>query len=305
LTEELLDEEKDGLKIRGRQAIMHPALTDQRVNNLEKVKKLRQDVHGLPDGFEVAKSLVNPVYLHELKRTSIRNFQLNEESKTIPHRLRPALEVLLDDRGPLPISGSKENRTNDNSIAQQSPERLRIRPRLLANHIGRICGHDTAPNHPFYGDIKVTPSSIVILRPFKLLVIFETAIRGSFQELEAQNYKKAAETADSKGKPQQEKNRKHQSSEYDDKDLLIDLKLLIEFLDVDLKPTFELRNKIRDGIVTTIEYRDLWHLFQPGEDVIHQSSRLTVYRVINVTARIMLHSPCPIAYSSEESNHVC
>lgn len=92
------------------------------------------------------------------------------------------------------------------------------------------------------------------------------------------------------GKSQQEKDQKHHASEYGDKDLLIDLKLLIEFFDVDLKTTFELRNKIRDGRATAIEYPDLWHLFQLGEDVIHQSSRLTVYRVINITVRIVLHT---------------
>jgi hypothetical protein len=291
-----LQQEKEKLKTRSRQAIVHLAYTEQRVKNLEaEVKRLRQDVHGLPDDFEVARPLDNPVYLHELRRAIIQDFRLNDESKIIPHHLRPALEVLLDDRGPLPISGSKRDATNNNPNGHQSPERLRIRPKALGKHIGRICGQDTATSTTAYGDTKEAPSSIVFLRPFKLFVTFETEIRASVQELEAQIEKKAAEkaadTADSKGKLQQEKHSKHKSVEYNDQDLLIDLKLLIEFLDVDLKKTFELRKKIKDGVATTIEYRDLWHLFQLGEDVIHQSTRLTVYRVINFTVRIVLQSP--------------
>jgi hypothetical protein len=295
LATQLVQKEKDRLDLRSRQAILHIVYTDLRVKNLEKeVKKLRYVVEGLPEedfkDFRVPTQPEHPVYLHELKRSTIHKFQLNEESKAIPYHLRPALEVLLDDRCPLPTSGSKENTTGDNSPGHQSPERIRIRPKHLARHLGRISGQDTASKYPQIGDSKISPSSIVFLRPFKIFVAFETAIRASVQDLEAQIEKKTAETANSKGKSQQTKDLKRKSSEYDDKDLLIDLKLLIEFLDVDLKTTFELRNKIRDGTATPIEYEDLWHLFELGEDVIHQPNKLAVYRVINFTVRIVLHT---------------
>ena len=74
--------------------------------------------------------------------------------------------------------------------------------------------------------------------------------------------------------------------DFDEEDLLADLKLLVEFLDVDLKPTFELRKEIKEGTATTIEYQDLWHLFELGDDVISQSSRLLVYRVLYYTVSI-------------------
>jgi hypothetical protein len=302
-SKEVLKGEKAKLRTRSRQAILHLAYTEERVKNLEEeVKKLRRDVHKLPDDFkrtepddfEVAKPPVHPVYLHELKRTTIQGFQLNEESNTIPNHLRPALEVLLDDRSPLLTSSSEEGTTNNNSTGHHSPEKLRIRPQPLAKHITQICGYpDSGVALTYIPDPQgrpKPPSPMVFLRPFKLFITFETAIRASVQELEAQIESKVAKGEDLMGKSQQEKDQKHHPSEYGDKDLLIDLKLLIEFFDVDLKTTFELRNKIRDGRATAIEYPDLWHLFQLGEDVIHQSSRLTVYRVINITVRIVLHT---------------
>ena len=277
--QDLLEGEKDKVRLRSVQAMMYIGYTEERVNKLEaEVKKLRKDIQDLPDDFEVAKKLVHPVYLHELKRTTIQDFQVNDDTKAIPHHLRPALEVMLDDRSPLPTG-------------HLSTERLRIRPKPLAEHIGRICGHDTAAQRPFIGDAKVAPSSIVFLRPFKLFITFETAIRASVQELEARIEKKAAETADSNGKSQLKKVPKDKKPEYDDQDLLIDLKLLIDFFDVDLKTTFELRNKIKEGVATDIEYRDLWHLFQLGEDVMHKSNRRKVYRVINITVRTTLQTP--------------
>jgi hypothetical protein len=276
---DLREGEKDKVRIRSVQAMMHIGFTEERVNKLEtEVKKLRKDIQCLPDDFEVAKQLLNPVYLHELKRTTIQDFQVNEATNAIPHHLRPALELMLDDRSPLPTG-------------HLSTERLRIRPKPLADHIGRICGHDTAAETPYLGNEKVAPSSIVFLRPFKLFITFETAIRASVQELEARIEKKAAETADSNGKSQQKKVPKDKKPEYDDQDLLIDLKLLINFFDVDLKTTFELRNKIKEGVATDIEYRDLWHLFQLGEDVMHKSNRRKVYRVINITVRTTLQTP--------------
>ena len=66
-------------------------------------------------------------------------------------------------------------------------------------------------------------------------------------------------------------------------DVLQDLKLLVEFIDTDLKPTFDLRKEIGDGIATVIEFQDLWHLFQRGDMVIVQANQSHAYRVLNYT----------------------
>ena len=286
----LMEEERDRVEARSRQAILHIAYTDLRVKNLEKeVKKLRRDLQGLPEDFEIAKSVSNPVYLHELKRSSAPEFRLTEESRTIPPHLQPALEVLLVDRG----LGSNETKTGDNASGQRSPELIRIRPVILARHLRKISGEDTESRTTSLltlADGNTQLSAIVFRKPFKIFCAFEKQIRASVAELETQIEKKSNEVTESKGKAQKTQDTKRKRKEYDDNDLLIDLKLLIEFLDFDLKPTLELRSKIKDGTATTIEHEDLWHLFNLGDNVIQQSSVPKVYRVINFTVRTYPHT---------------
>jgi len=61
------------------------------------------------------------------------------------------------------------------------------------------------------------------------------------------------------------------------------MKLLVEFLDVDLKPTFDLRKAIKEGTATEIEYGDLWHLIELGDTVISPNDKTQAYRVVNFT----------------------
>jgi len=284
----LMEEERGRVETRSRQAILHVAYTDLRVKNLEKeVKKLRRDLQGLPEDFEISQSVGNPVFLHELKRASAPEFRLTEESRAVPPHLQPALEVLLVDRGP----GSNETKTGDNANDQRSPELIRIRPRILARHLQKISGEVTEPRNPPRAlDGKMQFSAVVFRKPFKIFCAFEKQIRASVAELEIEIEKKSNEVTKSEGKAQETQDTKRKHKEYDNNDLLIDLKLLIEFFDVDLKPTLELRSKIKDGTATTIEYEDLWHLFNLGDNVIQQSSVPKVYRVINFTVRTHPHT---------------
>ena len=100
------------------------------------------------------------------------------------------------------------------------------------------------------------------------------------KELEDKIQKKASETSELPGITR--KHGENFKNEYSDSDLLADLKL-IEFLDIDLKPTFDLRVSIKDGTIKAIDYPDLWHLFELGEDVITQSSRVKIFRVVSFT----------------------
>jgi len=54
----------------------------------------------------------------------------------------------------------------------------------------------------------------------------------------------------------------------DSHNALEDFRLLIRFMDEDLKDLFEMRQKIKDGTLETIAFDDLWHLFHYGEEVI-------------------------------------
>lgn len=94
----LFNQEKDDekLDIRAKQAVLHLAWTDTRIKEMEKqIKILRRDVDGLPADFEVKKLSKQPVFMYELKRSTLSEFRLNDESKAIPNNKRPAVEVLI------------------------------------------------------------------------------------------------------------------------------------------------------------------------------------------------------------------
>jgi hypothetical protein len=65
--------------------------------------------------------------------------------------------------------------------------------------------------------------------------------------------------------------------------MLHQLKLLVEVLDLDLQPMFDLRREIREGTLVNIAFQDLWHLFEIGQDVKTSYAESQVYRVIRWT----------------------
>jgi hypothetical protein len=58
------------------------------------------------------------------------------------------------------------------------------------------------------------------------------------------------------------------------------LQCLVDFLDNDLKPVFELRRDLAAGKVREIAFEDLWHLFNPGDLIISPKQR-QAYRVFH------------------------
>ncbi len=52
------------------------------------------------------------------------------------------------------------------------------------------------------------------------------------------------------------------------KERITHLRLLLDFMDTDLKDTIALRKEIAAGTLRKIAFRDLWHLYQPGELVL-------------------------------------
>jgi hypothetical protein len=61
---------------------------------------------------------------------------------------------------------------------------------------------------------------------------------------------------------------------------LHELKMLVEVMDTDLKPMFDLRRRIKEGSLTHIAFQDLWHLFEFGQDVRTSDAELQFYRVV-------------------------
>ena len=61
------------------------------------------------------------------------------------------------------------------------------------------------------------------------------------------------------------------------------LGLLERFFDNDLRSTFELRSNLKTGKTRTIEYSDLWHLYEPGQEIRSADSQLQIYHVTKFT----------------------
>jgi hypothetical protein len=94
----LQEKDDEKLDIRAKQAVLHLTWTDSRIKEIEReIKVLRRDIDGLPADVEVKKTSKQPVYQHDLKRSTISEFRLNDESKAVPNNQRPAVEVLITD----------------------------------------------------------------------------------------------------------------------------------------------------------------------------------------------------------------
>lgn len=72
-------------------------------------------------------------------------------------------------------------------------------------------------------------------------------------------------------------------SSIDDGEMLQHLRLLIEVFDADLRPLFEIRRQIQNRTLRSIAYTNLWLLFEYGQDVTIQNSKLQVCRVVRWT----------------------
>lgn len=66
---------------------------------------------------------------------------------------------------------------------------------------------------------------------------------------------------------------------------LEELRVLRELLDKDLKPTFDLRKQIKEGVARSIAFQDLWHLFSHGDEIVSNDSngQNQMYRILSVS----------------------
>jgi len=83
--------------------------------------------------------------------------------------------------------------------------------------------------------------------------------------------------------------------EYDDEDLLQDLRLLINFMDIYIDPLLELRKRVKAGTQTDIHFHELWHLFHVGDDITKSAdlakNHVRAFRILNVTGGRDILSP--------------
>ncbi|KAK7999089.1 hypothetical protein PG991_014764 [Apiospora marii] len=285
---DFLDRERDDgtLAIRSKQAVLYFTYAELRIERLEKeLKKVKQELYNLPDDAEVRGNHDgHPVYRHLLQRSNPSQFRLSKTSFDVPREDRAALEVLITahvekkhQQAESTLVSDSTRFGGDQASIQWSPERLRIRSRPLLLHLQKVTA--TQISDGLSVPEKDSPeSSTVFLRPFKLFVAFEKEIRRSIVDVEAsvqlqeQDKSVPGETKRISDKP-----------DFDNKDLLEDLKLLIQFMDEDLRPTFDLRQRIKECTAEMIAYADVWHLFHRGGYVLLQSDPTHAYRVLQFT----------------------
>ena len=147
------------------------------------------------------------------------------------------------------------------------PVRLRIKSPLLLKILGKCC------DYAFGG---VDGVRAVILRPFKPFVLKKLEIETKLQELEEKHGKKeeTAKPSDDKSSDPQQKSSEPENlpvagpeQETDTYEALEVMRLLDRFIKQDLKPMWDLRQKIEDGTLEQIAFHDLWHLFRLGQHV--------------------------------------
>jgi len=112
------------------------------------------------------------------------------------------------------------------------PERLRIRSPLLVKMLEQISNAGPLCNSHKH--------KTVFLRPFKLLVHHADKIRERLHELE---------------------------DKAENDEALQHLRLLVDFMDRDLAPVWELRHSFEAGELRKVAFPDLWHIFRYGQEV--------------------------------------
>ena len=184
----------------------------------------------------------------------------------------------------------------------QRAERLRINSKPLLELLIELCGAQAG--------IPTDQSSTVFLRPYKLFMVFEKEIRGQFELLKTKNETRdglagstkhkdvhiatsghATEaTTDDKEKEHLEQDGeaatygKEGKRDVDSREVALQhLGLLERFFDNDLRSTFELRSNLKTGKARTIEYADLWHLYEPGQEIRSADNQLQIYQVTKFT----------------------
>lgn len=181
------------LKLRSKQAVLHLALTEERIAQLEaELRNLQAELHNKPDGLELNRfkkqCLVYRSILEPLTYGSFRSRSMRHRTD-VPPSERPSMEILVTEHlhgTPRAIDDCHSPKGSLQRTNQRTPERLRIRYVPLIKTLERICS-ETLSNQEVWG-VPIKPGTgapTVLLRPWKLFVAYEREIRSSVHEVEA------------------------------------------------------------------------------------------------------------------------
>ena len=232
------------------------------------------------------------------------------EDRPVPTQKRPLHNRSSITDRPLGTLASDE-------IPYQTPDRIRINSLLLLELLENITNQRfTETKHTNGSGFD----SQVILKPFKLLVIYEKDIKESAKRLaqkhmpgnigevglkptnqsngvtlETPSVAIAAVESSGRGDSQDqetlstqpmtkaETKRLEAKNRLESKRAFEELEVLLELYDDDLKPIFDMRRQIDECTLRSIAFPDLWHLFRHGEDLCSSEVHPQVYRILNLT----------------------
>ncbi|KAH8649230.1 hypothetical protein BX600DRAFT_111809 [Xylariales sp. PMI_506] len=295
----LLERELDNGNVSGRtrHAMLHVALSDARISRVEdQLSELMRIIYNEPPKTRRQKGSDTPVYRHVLHRSRPGEFLVNAQTFLVPHEDLPAVEVLVSGQAAMSSRGSDEfsmppRRSTgllpSDEKNHQIPERLRIRSFALLTVFDRI-SRGQAPSSSVSTsetDGKMYNQSLIHLRPFKFFISYEQELRRVIQQLVPAS-RPPQQESDIKGVPTRRGSVFEFPRDFNDEEkdyLRIEMQCLQEFMDVDLKPMFNLRQTIANGTATHIDYQDLWHLFERGDYVVSLSNPENAFRVISFT----------------------
>ena len=170
---------------------------------------------------------------------------------------------------------------NDRAIS--TPPRVRVRSKLILKILEQLSEFKF-----FAGDKE----KCVFLRPYKLFTELHDKIDARVTELE-KKHQGRSEAEPPESTAQTEKKDDSLASgkltkgkielDLTSYEALQHLRLLKDLLDTDLYPVWELRRQLSQGSLKTVQFRDLWHLFQRGHDVVSSGDQPQVYRILDVS----------------------
>ena len=202
--------------------------------------------------------------------------------------------------------------TRDVPQTMPTPERIRINSSLLLDTLELITKINFTRTR--FSNVLTTQ---VILRPFKSLVRYESEIRkhldflrkkvallraqdsGSTSAVEPSGELSAVSFATDVSSPRLDgpsgsksprrekptaKSAEASKENIEESERCFqELQILVELLDNDLKPVFDLRAQIEKGDISTIAFHDLWHLFRIGGEIrANEGPHSQVYRIVDI-----------------------
>ncbi|CAG9987560.1 unnamed protein product [Clonostachys byssicola] len=269
------------MRLRSRQAMIHVASTEYRLLDVEtKLGELQEKLEKGRNDFKDQGREDCPVFMPALSWTPIDEFRNPDQKNDLPPIQLPAIEILYSQGSTL--LHSQDNVRRDSTSGQPEnqeatakiPERVRIRSWSLLGHLEKICGETFSLAH--VTSIESRPS-LVLLRPFKVLFLFEQAIRDSVSKVKIE-VENTMTTGNTKGTLTGAMG----PFAFEWKHLLADLNLLIEVMDTALQPTYKLRQSVDDATLEDIAYPDLWHLFRVGDIITRRDANHQAFKVLGI-----------------------